>query len=905
MPDYEHLQWQRLNIPAAGRRTGTYKPVRLPVRDQAQHGIIISDSIEEALEFIQDERQKLGIDPSRMLVLEFTSLDPNYHTILEGKLRLYILSEVAIEKDLDQPFFIVEVKAPSSLAKDQLVSEINPVRFNLKRIEPVRTGIGAVDPKRAQFIFESKADASAFKDFLESGIASSNSWKVFISDKKRETYYRATIQFPDDESLESFKSELAAYNGSAFPTDLLTANERATLFDAFESVESISREDRLGSRAYTEGFPEGIFYFDIDLWHTGEDVFEEKRITRKVIEDAGGTVTDIKTVADTLILARVEGDSEVVEKLLSYDRVSRIDLPPALPPQLFNIFDNQTVPSTPQFDDDLPIACLIDSGIIAGHPLLTGAVIDSNDFDSGENSVADFVGHGTHIAGTIVYGDVTTCIASNQWKAKARVINAKVLRRGNFNEAVFGDEKRAETQIEDAVRWAATAYSCRVFNLSLGNPARAFSRGHQLPWALLIDGLARELNIVIVVSAGNSAPIVPSVNSRAELRSAVLDNIYSTNHALIDPATAANALTVGAITRTDRPADLTLRLARDVFPPVAAPPDTPSPFTRTGICDGRGGGIHRSIKPELVGYGGNYILNTGAAPPYKWIGNDAHLGEPSFAFDFASRQRLFATACGTSYAAPFVTHIAARVEHLFRNNNRTASSNLIRALVVHSARHATSTRSYIEEHRSGDTELSLLRAMGYGKPKVDDALYSSDNRVVLFAEDDVKEEQYHLYELELPEEFVRGNDRRRIRITLAYDPPIRGARKEYISRTMWFELFRDVTPAQIQAYTAKLPNQAAIKSCSLSPLESRLEWSTVQSASLEIKSSRSLRKDGEIRKFHVLVGCHQRFKSGEDPFQRYALVASLEHDKTDVTIYEAVRVKLQAQRIMNRTRLRS
>ena len=603
-----------------------------------------------------------------------------------------------------------------------------------------------------------------------------------------------------------------------------------------------------------------------------------------------------------LILARVEGTAEVANKLLNYDRVSRLDLPPSFPVQLFDIFERPLLPASLVFEDDMPQACVVDSGVVPGHPLLSGAVIDSRDFDSGDRTVVDTVGHGTHISGTIVYGDVAHCIPRNEWHPKVRVVNAKVLHKGAFGEPAFRDEKRAETQLEDAIRWASATYQCRVFNLSLGNLARKYSRGHQLPWALLLDRLASELNIVLIVSAGNNtSPDVPAASSRADLRRGSLENIYSADHALIDPATAANALTVGAVARTEQPARHNLRFPGDVHPPVASPPEAPSPFTRTGISDGRGGGLHRSIKPELVAYGGNYLLNL-TVPPYEWTGNDPHLGEPSLAFNFATSGKPFSSACGTSFAAPFVTHIAARVEHLFKQRGRPASLNLIRALIVHSARYAQSAIDFITTNRA-DAELSILRAMGYGKPSPEMSLYSSDNRVVLFAEDEIADDQYQLYELKLPQEFITGNDRRRIRLTLAYDPPVRESRKEYIGKTMWFELFRDESAASIQNHMAD-PVAHRIKSEKLTPTESRLEWSTVQSASFEAKLSSKLAVGGKPRKFHVLVGCQKRF-SGEDPFQRYALVASLEHEKTDVRLYEATRILIPAQRVRNRARLRS
>ena len=601
-----------------------------------------------------------------------------------------------------------------------------------------------------------------------------------------------------------------------------------------------------------------------------------------------------------LILVRVEGIEETARKLLLYDRVSRLDLPPTLPPQAFNVLDTAYRPETPQFGDNMPMACVMDSGVLPGHPLLAGGIIDSQDFDSGENTAVDRAGHGTHVAGIVVYGNMVKAISQNQWIPRVQVLNAKIMRKAALGGTDFADAKRVETQLEDAIRWAARQ-GCRTFNLSIGDISRTYS-GHQLPWALLLDTLARELDIVIVVATGNNtSPEVPVSATRAQLQQGVLENLYGPDHSLIDPATAALALTVGAVARLDQPADRPKRYEGDVLPPVASPAESPSPFTRVGTCDGRRGGLHRSIKPELVAYGGNYLLGLSALP-YEWSKNDRHLGEPSLAVDFTNTGRLFASSCGTSFAAPYVTHIAAQVEHRFKQSGQPATANLVRALVVNSAKHSGVARSFVEGHRTNDVELSILRTMGYGKPNLETALYSSDNRVVLYAEDAVLEDQYHLYELELPTDFAQESGRRHIHFTLAYDPPIRGSRKEYLARTMWFKLFRDTSVADIQRINAgTLDTPPASQMPALSLAKERLEWSTVQSASFKIGSNKAVSNTAGTRSFHVLVGCQQRFKSGEDPLQHYALVATLEHEKNEVQIYEAVKAQLQ---VRNRTRVR-
>jgi subtilase family protein len=100
--------------------------------------------------------------------------------------------------------------------------------------------------------------------------------------------------------------------------------------------------------------------------------------------------------------------------------------------------------------------------------------------------------------------------------------------------------------------------------------------------------------------------------------------------------------------------------------------DQPSPFTR------RGPSVGGAIKPELMAYGGNWAVNERTAN--RWTIKRG-LGELSTCMDFAGG-RLLAEDIGTSFAAPAVAHLAARI--LIDHPN--ASANLLRALLVAHAR---------------------------------------------------------------------------------------------------------------------------------------------------------------------------------------------------------------------------
>ncbi len=208
------------------------------------------------------------------------------------------------------------------------------------------------------------------------------------------------------------------------------------------------------------------------------------------------------------------------------------------------------------------------------HPLLAGTIVDERDFDSGDDTPVDLAGHGTRIAGIIVYGDVAACLHTGRWEPQVRLLNAKILRALSGGIAVFSDdnEKRIETQVREAITYFAREFGCRVFNLSLGHYSRTYHEGRQLPWALVLDELARDLDVVLVVAAGNViSPAIPSLTTSEDFQREVSERLLTRDHALTDPACAVNVLTVGAIARTDVPFDAQ-RYPQRRPPLVAHPP---------------------------------------------------------------------------------------------------------------------------------------------------------------------------------------------------------------------------------------------------------------------------------------------------------------------------------------------
>ena len=373
--------------------------------------------------------------------------------------------------------------------------------------------------------------------------------------------YRLLVQFPDNRSLAAFTAEYDRYADETSETTALPYAMRRNLFDALESVSTVAPEERTGRRLQREGSPpQEPFYLDVDLWNPGTTDGHQSLLSffREFVQSRGGSIVRDPLVTPSLFLVKVEATQSLLEELLQLDVVSLVDLPPSPPPEdSFDLLSPVVSPNPlPPVRSGGPMACVVDSGVTAGHPLLRGVVVAEEDFDSGETTPVDQNGHGTQVGGLVVYGDIARRMQGNDWLPQVSLYSAKVLRNEqdpidpSSPNAVFSDVERVEDQLKRAVEYFHREYGCRVFNLSVGHGDRIYEGGRQLPWAELLDDLARTLDIVIVVSAGNvSAPDIPIAVNSHQFQKQVADSLKQAQHRLIDPATSALCLTVGAVAR--------------------------------------------------------------------------------------------------------------------------------------------------------------------------------------------------------------------------------------------------------------------------------------------------------------------------------------------------------------------
>lgn len=185
---------------------------------------------------------------------------------------------------------------------------------------------------------------------------------------------------------------------------------------------------------------------------------------------------------------------------------------------------------------------------------------------------------------------------------------------------------------------------------------------------------------------------------------------------------------------------------------------------------------------------------------------------------------------------------------------------------------------------------------GYGQPRLDVAQYSDDDRVLLRVESTIEFDKFHIYELPVPREFTTEKGKRRISVTLAYDPPVRHTRFDYLGVTMSFRLVRGKTAEEIaEAFRARNKAEPAVDrlsstkyDCVMVPGPDAREGGTLQRGVHTM--SRAPNEDyGET--YHLVVRCERKWARDEHGPQRYAVVVMMEHP-AQMGLYSKVSARL-------------
>ena len=569
-----------------------------------------------------------------------------------------------------------------------------------------------------------------------------------------------------------------------------------------------------------------------------------------------------------MLLMRIDGPASLIRDLLTAAEVLEADLPaqPDVPP--VNITDIQIdagikIENAPL---DAAVIGIVDSGLTSAHPFIAGSV--KGTFGSPPTlGDADEWGHGTSVAGLAALGDIRPMLDQKLIRPRFQIASARVLKA----DGGFDDIELVPQQMDGAIRRLHDEFGCKVINISLGDPSRPIDRKPSA-WAATLDQLARELDLVIVVSAGNRKDVFATYGE--DIVSEYPKYLLDAENRIVEPASAANAITVGSIALSNG-----TRVGDDIAVRMITEANEPSPFSRVGP------GVAKILKPDFVDHGGTCIFDGGAQ---RLLAGEDRVEAGIVCLSPNYLQRLLTTRCGTSLSAPLVAHKAAILWEAYPDK----SANFVRALLALSAEVPPATKRKLANYSLDD----VLNIAGYGVPNIDNALASEDNRVVLFDEFEVGVDRFVMYALPVPKAFQSTNGRRRIDIALAFDPPTRRTRDDYLGHTMSFDLYRGMTPQDVidvcrkrKKSEGKAPKTPGRFRCNLEPKIILRGSSTLQRASFV--GEKNVTKFGDT--YHLVVRCESGWAATDR--QRFAVAVEMRHE-ADIQLHarlqERIRIRL-------------
>jgi len=275
----------------------------------------------------------------------------------------------------------------------------------------------------------------------------------------------AIIAFRDEANLAAFRDGVDQYTLGPRLNQETGLPYQSTAWDVLEVIDAEhmqvwGRSDRIGSRLAREIGADGeaiavdrLYVVDIELWHRGTTALARQSLdeVRRLVQNApapGERVRD-EFAGDMLCLAKVSVQGSKLSQLLELDIVAEVELPPVavFDVSMANRVTARQFPSPPRPPEDGARVCVVDSGIVPQHPLLTNNVGHYESILTTTASGTDEHGHGTMVAAIAIFGDVRVGYEAGHFESEVMVFSARVLNERNG----FDDEQLTVRQMERAI----------------------------------------------------------------------------------------------------------------------------------------------------------------------------------------------------------------------------------------------------------------------------------------------------------------------------------------------------------------------------------------------------------------------------------------------------------------------
>ena len=439
--------------------------------------------------------------------------------------------------------------------------------------------------------------------------------------------------------------------------------------------------------------------------------------------------------------------------------------------------------------DNAIAVCLLDTGVNWRHQLIQRGLDTADLYTCDPNwETDDHDGHGTQMAGLVLYSDLIDALTSSEYIPLAHCLESvKILPPvGENDPELYG----AITEQGVSLPEIQNPKRKRIFSMAITSPEPSPNFGTPSAWSAAIDQLCfgdDNYKRLMIISAGNIRDdiyVADDFNYLDINDTATIEN----------PAQAWNALIVGAYTEK-------VNITHPDFQgwePIAPFGDL-SPRSRTSVSWERDSNSQWPIRPDVVFEGGNC-----ASDGENSVQNIDDLSV--LTTYHRPERRLFERMSDTSCATALASYMAAKI--LAEKPNYWPET--IRALIVHSAEWTPAMKKHFKLASSQKNKAFIIRRYGYGVPDLERALRSANNDLTLIIEDQVKPfvqgsskiktNEMNFHNLPWPKEKLQelGETNVELKVTLSYfiepNPGERGWTKKhsYASHGLRFKVKRSL-----------------------------------------------------------------------------------------------------------------
>ncbi|MCH2247780.1 MAG: S8 family peptidase [Crocosphaera sp.] len=599
-----------------------------------------------------------------------------------------------------------------------------------------------------------------------------------------------TLVVPRTAKLENLDSKLEKFGEG----DLQQGQPKHKDFAYLNTIQEASPKDRLCQvffEKYDELIQQDSLILEIEMmsYERGRNKQREElqtirnEINKLFKSGTKGTLfehEEIKGTCRAVIRCTGQVFQELVEGKKWQNKIVYFDARPEF--ETFNqILESFNVENLGEFSSpsqDAPMVCIVDSGVTIGNPFIKPVVREDlvrsflkEEFD--KDNPYDECGHGSGVASLVSYYALNLYNNADN-KGKVWIASARILNKDNEIE----DERLFSLILAEVVH-IFTGLGIKIFNLSVQFTNRKWyeEAKRTIPrrsWiARKIDKLCREYDVVFITITGNIS--TSNVRYYHEDRLPYPKYFIEDESSIYDPGQAALAVTVGSIAPTTQAVGLAATAM------AIAEQKQPSPFTRCGP------GINREIKPELVEYGGNYLVDE----------NGSVRQNPGMNVVMASHQLTPAIAhnSGTSFAAPRVAHKMARILYDIQSFGfENISASLLKALTVNSAIYPPDYGN-LDNFKQAMDEVKpkhWFNVIGYGVPDEIRATECDSYTAILLFQGEIETNTVAYFDIPVPQCLAEAETGiKRLTVTVVYAPQVqRWGLETYLGTTLKWRMFR-------------------------------------------------------------------------------------------------------------------